>query len=139
LLHFEAGIQWSQMQMQSGTTGINTVRIDCPIKQGRDHDPDGEFIRRWVPELAALPPAFLHASSPGTLEYAPPIVDAGTAMRAARQHLFAVRQAAQARAEADAVQARNGSRKAGLPATQGRRRAVPKGAAALQPDLFDAD
>ena len=36
---YEPGIHWSQMQMQSGTTGINTLRIYNPIKQGYDQDP----------------------------------------------------------------------------------------------------
>ncbi|WP_223428382.1 FAD-binding domain-containing protein [Tateyamaria pelophila] len=40
---FEPGIHWPQVQMQSGTTGMNTVRIYNPVKQGRDQDPDGRF------------------------------------------------------------------------------------------------
>ena len=40
-LDFEPGIHWSQMQMQSGTTGINTLRIYSPSKQARDQDPQG--------------------------------------------------------------------------------------------------
>ena len=45
---YEPGIHWSQAQMQSGTTGINTVRIYNPVKQGYDQDPDGVFTRRWL-------------------------------------------------------------------------------------------
>ena len=48
---YEPGIHWSQVQMQSGTTGINTVRIYNPVKQGYDQDPTGVFTRKWLPEL----------------------------------------------------------------------------------------
>ena len=57
---FEAGIHYSQFQMQSGVTGINTIRIYNPVKQSYDHDRDGNFIRKYVPELARLPDQWLH-------------------------------------------------------------------------------
>ena len=42
---YEPGIHYSQVQMQSGTTGINTIRIYNPIKQSLDYDPNGNFIK----------------------------------------------------------------------------------------------
>ena len=57
---YEPGIHWSQCQMQSGSTAINTIRIYNPVKQGQDHDPNGCFIREWCPELASLPDVYLH-------------------------------------------------------------------------------
>lgn len=57
---FEAGIHFSQMQMQSGLTGINVNRIYNPIKQSMDQDPEGHFIREFVPELAPVPTDWIH-------------------------------------------------------------------------------
>lgn len=59
-LDFEPGIHYPQLQMQAGVTGINTVRIYNPVKQSEDHDVDGVFIKKWVPELAKVPTSFLH-------------------------------------------------------------------------------
>ena len=59
-IDYEPGIHWTQCQMQSGTTGINRIRIYNPIKQGYDHDPEGIFIRTWVKELQDIPAKFIH-------------------------------------------------------------------------------
>jgi deoxyribodipyrimidine photo-lyase len=52
---YEPGIHWPQVQMQSGTTGINTLRIYNPVKQAKDQDPEGVFVRRWLPTLRNVP------------------------------------------------------------------------------------
>ena len=57
---YEPGIHYSQFQMQSGTTGINSIRIYNPIKQSIDQDPDGNFIRKWVPELKNVQGKLIH-------------------------------------------------------------------------------
>ena len=108
-LDFEPGIHWSQMQMQSGTTGINTLRIYSPTKQALDHDPQGQYIRRWVPEF-------------GTTAYPVPIVDERSAVTAAKQQLHGLRQTREAHDEAGAIQDKHGSRKSGLPRSGARAR-----------------
>ncbi len=59
-LDFEPGIHFPQLQMQAGETGTNLLRIYNPIKNSLEHDPDGKFIRKWVPELRDLETAFVH-------------------------------------------------------------------------------
>jgi len=59
-LDYEPGIHYSQFQMQSGTTGINTIRMYNPIKQSSDHDPNGVFIKKWISELRNIPVEYIH-------------------------------------------------------------------------------
>ncbi|MEL7430782.1 MAG: FAD-binding domain-containing protein, partial [Pseudomonadota bacterium] len=82
------------VQMQSGTTGINTIRIYNPVKQGHDQDPNGIFIKRWVPELAGLESPLLH--EPWGLNkpvegYPSIMVDHQQSAREARERIWSVR------------------------------------------------
>lgn len=47
-LDYEPGIHWPQVQMQSGTTGINTIRVYNPKKQQKDQDPKLDFTHKWT-------------------------------------------------------------------------------------------
>eukprot|EP00730_Choanoeca_flexa_P003991 TRINITY_DN11559_c0_g1_i1.p2 TRINITY_DN11559_c0_g1~~TRINITY_DN11559_c0_g1_i1.p2 ORF type:complete len:354 (+),score=51.01 TRINITY_DN11559_c0_g1_i1:1700-2761(+) len=59
-LDYEPGIHYPQLQMQSGATGYNTMRVYSVVKQSKDHDPKGVFIRRYVPELEHVPNKYIH-------------------------------------------------------------------------------
>jgi deoxyribodipyrimidine photo-lyase len=126
---YEAGIHWPQVQMQSGVTGVNTVRLYNPVKQGFDQDCSGAFIRRYVPELAHLPAPAIHTPWLGDVraEYPAPIVDHEAAARVAREKLWGARHGPAYRAAAAAIQAKHGSRKSGLKPTLRRpaRKAAP--------------
>jgi deoxyribodipyrimidine photo-lyase len=149
-LDFEPGIHWSQMQMQSGTTGINTLRIYSPTKQARDQDPDGLFIRKWCPELAHVPLPLLAEPWKMTLfeqeeahctlgvDYPFPVVDEKTALKFAKDQLYGVRKTDEAKQESKAIMNKHGSRKGGLPQTTQSKRVAVKAQPVPSPqgDLF---
>jgi deoxyribodipyrimidine photo-lyase len=59
LIDSDVGINYTQWQSQAGLVGKPSQRVYNPRKQVRDHDPDGDWIGRWVPELSDLPVQFL--------------------------------------------------------------------------------
>jgi deoxyribodipyrimidine photo-lyase len=113
-IDFEPGIHIPQIQMQSGVTGINTLRMYNPIKQGEDHDPDATFMRHWLPELKEWSAEELHSPWKVTGarrgDYPMPIVDHKEAVAEARRQFGELRRSPESRTAADAVQQKHGSR-----------------------------
>jgi deoxyribodipyrimidine photo-lyase len=130
-LDYEPGIHWSQLQMQSGTTGINTTRVYNPVKQAQDHDPAGIFVRRWCPALRRVPDTWLlepwrmpesvqlacgvrvSLDAPAGVSDAWPLppVDLAAATRTAKDRLHCLRRDPQVRADKAAIVEKHGSRK----------------------------
>ena len=119
---YEPGIHWPQVQMQAGTTGINTIRIYSVVKQGHDQDPTGAFVRRWVPELVGI--ADHHLQEPWADDgaqaiigkiYPVPIVDLKASTNAAKDTIYGARRRAGFSSAADDIQDKHGSRKSGIP------------------------
>ena len=126
---FEPGIHYAQIQMQSGMTGTNTVRIYNPVKQSQDHDPEGIFIKQWIPELANCPVAYIH--EPWTMppleqdmahfyagqDYPAPIVDIVQTGREARVALHQPRKTEAAKAEKERILKKHAVRRPAIPRT----------------------
>jgi deoxyribodipyrimidine photo-lyase len=89
-----AGWQWSA---GCGCDAQPWFRIFNPVAQGQKFDPDGAYVKRWIPELAACPAELIHqpAKAPSALrarfDYPDPMVDHALArerfLAAAKAHL----------------------------------------------------
>lgn len=134
-IDFAPGIHYPQLQMQAGTTGINALRMYNPTKQARDHDPDGEFVRRYVAELRGIPRRYVvtpwemmegggdkKKTMEGKAEEkedehvlpggypARPVVDFGQAYALARKRFAEVRGTSEAKAQSAKIMDLHGSR-----------------------------
>ena len=145
-IDYEPGIHYPQVQMQSGTTGINTIRIYEPVKQGLDHDPTGDFVRRWVPELGSLDGAAVHQpwlgsdslfGAPST--YPARIVDHAEAVATAWKTIDRLKGQARKNGTAAQVLERHGSRRPSPALRRSRVAAKPSSGSAQPPSLFADD
>ena len=107
---YEPGIHISQVQMQSGVTGINLPRIYSVSKQSQDQDPDAIWIKSILPQLNEVDPKLVHTSELNNV-YIPQIVDLKSSARDARERIWSIRKSDEFKKEAAAVYIRHGSRK----------------------------
>jgi len=109
---YEPGIHLSQLQMQAGVVGINTVRVYSPTKQIADQDPDTIFIKQWVPELRAFSPEEILGHRDEILgDYPAQLVDWKISSSEMRQRIYAIRRTENYRAIAEKVYQKHGSRR----------------------------
>ena len=116
LIHWRHGMQWfaealldfdlanNTMSWQwSAGTGFDSVpyfRIFSPLRQSAKFDPDGDYLRQWLPELAGLESPAIHDPTPQqrqSLGYPEPIVDHRQARQRALNAWRGLRAAARAK------------------------------------------
>jgi deoxyribodipyrimidine photo-lyase len=69
------GWQWAA---GTGTDAAPYFRVFNPVLQGQRYDPDGDYVRRYVPELSEIAGAAVHTPWEAPLlapDYPPPMVD----------------------------------------------------------------
>ncbi len=109
---YEPGIHIAQTQMQAGIVGINQLRVYSPDKQLEDHDAEAVFVKRWVPELADVPPELIlrHHKRP-VPGYREPLVDRIPNAKTFKDDYYAIKALPETKALADEVYQRHGSRR----------------------------
>ncbi len=112
---FEPGIHFAQFQMQAGLTGYHPMRIFNPIIQAEQHDGEGDFARRWIPELEQVPAPQIYRPWQMTKmeqifyncrvgeDYPTPVVDYDQATQVARERYWRFRQRPEVQAALPAI------------------------------------
>lgn len=102
-LDYEPGVHHVIHQIVSGTSDFQALMVYDPMKQALDHDPQGQFIRRWVPELCELNDGEIHdvsrtagchsqkADDVGLGPYPAPVVDCKLTAKSAKSRIHALK------------------------------------------------
>jgi deoxyribodipyrimidine photo-lyase len=100
---YEPGIHYPQVQMQSGANGGTVLRMYNPVTQATELDPEGRFVRQWVPELRQVSATWIfepwkmtpvlrqHVGWTPEAGYPCPLVDFVAVHRAAKAEMTALR------------------------------------------------
>ncbi|MFK7860529.1 MAG: deoxyribodipyrimidine photo-lyase/cryptochrome family protein [Granulosicoccus sp.] len=123
-LDYEPGIHFSQIQMQAGIVGINTLRVYSPLKQLLDQDPQAIFVKRWIPELREFDATEIAQYNQRILgDYPEPATDFDANTRIIRDQVYTIRKSPEGIEASAVVLEKHGSR---LPGNDrnGRRRST---------------
>ena len=58
-IDYEPGIHYPQVQLQSGLSDNNSQQFTNPIRLAKELDPEGEFVKKWLPQLASVPTPYI--------------------------------------------------------------------------------
>jgi deoxyribodipyrimidine photo-lyase len=112
---YEPGIHLSQLQMQAGVVGINTLRAYSPTKQLLDQDPEVIFVKKWIPELRDFDKKeILEHEDKALGSYPAQMVDAKERSKIMRSRVYSIRKQEGYWDIASKVFEKHGSRKRSL-------------------------
>jgi len=108
---YEPGIHICQIQMQAGVVGINSIRVYSPKKQAMDQDPEGNFIKKWIPELRDYKVSEIHNYDKFTFKtYPQPIVDYESSSKQMKKIIFSIKNSKISKEESQVIQEKYGSK-----------------------------
>lgn len=109
---YEPGIHFSQVQMQAGVVGINTIRVYNPHKQLLEQDPACRFVKTWIPELNEFSAEDIANYRTQPLgDYSSPIADVEQTGAMMKNRIFAIRNSREGLDSAKVILAKYGSRR----------------------------
>lgn len=135
-LDYEPGIHLSQIQMQAGIVGINTLRVYSPHKQLLDHDPECIFIKQWIPELREFDAAEISNYNSRVLgDYPSPIVSIAERGKYIKDQVYAIRKSQEGKEASAIVLQNHGSRRPSRALATKRKKVAPKKPKPQSPQL----